>query len=322
MTHKHSRTKTLEGRALLAAMWGNLVMGVLGVAAAILSNSSAVLLDGLFSLIGFASALLARRIIRRVDAGPDRIRPYGYAADEAIFSTFRALSLLGLILFAAVSAGLRIVDFALGKPVPTVDFGPVLVYFVVISLICFSLWLVHWLTYRATGRTSQILRLEARAALSDGILTIAAGIGMAAVYFLRDGVLAPIAAIGDSLVVLVLCLVIVGQYGRDLFASVGELAGVTARPAIVAKVRRSLRGAVREDGGRIIDMSVMKIGRDHFVTVYYDPLRPIAAETVDSLNLRMIRDVSAELAHAEVLVCVSRYPRRWPEHINPHGANA
>lgn len=266
--------KHIESRALVIGMCGNLFMAAAGITAAVLSNSMAILTDGLFSLIGFTAAFLGRRISRTVTLGPDRLRPFGYAADEALFATFRSLSLLGLVFFAVATASMNIYDYLTGGPVPHLVFEPMVIYFSVIGLTCFLLWATHYLTWRRSGRTSDILRLEAKAAMFDGIITAAAAIGLGAVHLYRDGFLAPIAPIGDSIVVLVLCLFAVGQYRRDLVAGMGELAGVTATPATLATARRAIRTAVAQDGGTLNDLSVIKQGRSHLVTVYYNPGRP------------------------------------------------
>lgn len=310
-------TARAEGRSLAIAMWGNLFMAAAGIGAGLVSNSSAILLDGLFSVIGFCSALLGRRISRRAEAGPDHARPFGYAADEAIFATFRALSLLGLILFAVANALRNIYGHAAGQaPVP-LQFGPMILYFAVIGITCALLWSVHYLTWRRTGRRSAILRLESRAALFDGIITGAAGLGLGAIYLFRDGPLAPVAPVGDSVVVLLLCLAAIGAYAREFRGGLAELAGVSARPAHVAAARRALRPAMAEDGGALRDLSVMKLGRSFLITVYYDPGRPVTAAEVDTLNLRMIRDARAALDGADVLLLVTAHPRRWPEAISP-----
>ncbi|AUH63787.1 cation transporter [Paracoccus zhejiangensis] len=309
--------RPLEARALTLAMWGNLFMAVAGLAAGFLSNSNAIMMDGLFSLIGFASALLGRRISRRVEAGPDRLRPFGYAADEAIFITFRSLSLLGLVLFAVTNAAKNIFDYAMGTPPEPLIFGPMIGYFVIIGGTCLGLWLSHRRAWQKTGRTSDILRLEARASAFDGIITASAGVGLALIYLLRDGPLAVIAPVGDSIIVLFLCLTVIGQYFSGFRAGLGELAGVTAPPDRVALARRSLRPALSEDGGRLHDLSVMKTGRSFLVTAYYDPLRSVTAAEIDALNLRLIRDMREALPGSDVLLLVTGYPRRWPEDISP-----
>lgn len=311
------RIRRLEGRSLQIAMWGNLFMAMAGIIAAILSNSIAIMTDGLFSLIGFTAAILGRRISQNVETGPDRLRPMGYAADEALFATFRALSLLGLVFFAVASACMSIYKYLSGGTPPQLVFAPLLVYFALIGITCFLLWALHHRTWSRTGKSSDILRLEAKASMFDGIITAAAAVGLGAVYIFRDGFLAPIAPIGDSIVVLVLCLFVVGQYRRDLMAGMGELAGVTASPATLAIARRAIRPAIAEHGGTLVDLSVVKLGRSHLVTAYYDPRQPVTASKVDEINLRMIADLRAELSGADVLLILSEHPRRWPDEISP-----
>jgi predicted Co/Zn/Cd cation transporter (cation efflux family) len=311
------RKRQLEGRSLLIAMWGSLFMGAAGVLTAVLSNSTAVMMDGLFSLIGFSAAFVGRRIGRRVDAGPDRARPMGYAADEAIFTTFRALSLVGLVLFAAASAGMNIYRYILGAEMPVLNFGLLFIYFVGIGVVCFILWAVHLYTWSRTGKVSDILRMEAKASLLDGIITAAAAAGLGAVYLFGDGFLAPVAPVGDSIVVLVLCLTVIGQYRRNFVSGLGELAGVTANPKTIAAARRAIRPSITEPGGIVTDLSVMKLGRSHLVTVYYNPQRTVDAQFVDQLNLQMIRDVQKVLPGADVILIISEYPRRWPAELSP-----
>ncbi len=313
---KHS-VKASEQRALSVAMAGNIFMGAAGILAAVLSNSSAILMDGLFSLIAFTSALVGRRISTYVESAPDRVRPMGYAADESVFVTFRSLSLIGLILFACSSAVMNIASYMQGNPVPELNYGPMLIYFVVICATCFGLWAVHRRAWKKTGQTSGILKLEAKAALIDGSLTLGTAFGLGLIYVYGDSFLAPIAPIGDSIVVFFLCLFCVGQVWSELKGGIGELLGVTAKPEIVAKARRALRAAIADLPGEVTDISVVKLGRVHTVSVYYNPKQAITPEQIDTLNLEMIRDVRAVLPGADVLLCISQYPRSWPEGMLP-----
>lgn len=310
--HK-SRIKTLESRSLVIAMVGSLFMGAAGVAAGILSNSTAIMMDGLYSLVGFSAAFIGRRISLNTGAGPDRIRPLGYAADEALFVTFRALSLIGVVLFAVGAAGMNIFTYASGGVTAVLNFGPLLVYFGVIGFTCFALWGVHRFVWSRTGKASDILRLEAKSAMIDGLFTVAAGVGLGTIYWFGDGILAPIAPIGDSLVVLVLCLAFIGQIWRELLAGMGELLGVTAKPKVIATARRAIRTSLTGDTGTITDLSVVKSGRTYLVSVYYNPGRAMVAQEIDAMNLRMIREVRKSLPNSDVLLCVSELPRRWPK---------
>ena len=321
-TPNADRRKQLEGRSLIVAMIGNLFMGAAGVLAGVLSNSNAIMMDGLFSLVGFGSAFLGRRISLRIDAGPDKRRPFGYAADEAIFSTFRSLSLLGLVLFAISNAARNIYSYYNGVLPPPLNFGPMFIYFTVIGLTCLFLWAFHYFTWRKTGRSSAILKLESKAALFDGMFTAAAGIGLGAIFLFRDGALAAIAPVGDSIIVLFLCVLAIGSYLRDFRNGLGELANATASPELLAAARRALRPAIAEDGGTLRDMSVTKQGRTVFIAVYYDPLRSLTAHDIDALNLHMIRDARRAIDGSDVYLLISQHARRWPDEINPYRDDA
>ena len=314
------RTKTnrLEARSLSVAMWGNLLMAAAGLGAGLWSNSSAVVLDGLFSLIGAFATFAGRRVGLRAGAPPDRDRPFGYAAEEAIFSTFRALSLLGLILFAVANAVRNIFNYLTGALPEPLLFGPMIAYFVLIGTVCAALWLSHFLAWRRTGRESAILRLEMKAAFFDGLITAGAGAGLAAIYYFSDGVLAPLAPIGDSLIVLLLCAAAAVVYFGDLRGGLRELASASAAPRQVAIAERALQPVIEGDGGTLRDLSLVKLGRTFLVTVYYDPGRPLTAGAVDALNLRMIRDARAALPGADVLLLITEQPRRWPDELDPY----
>lgn len=316
-TQSQDYDKRLERRSLGVAMWGNLFMAAAGFVAAALSNSTAIMLDGLFSLIGFGSAFLARRISRRIDAGPDKMRPFGYAADEALFSTFRALSLIGLIAFAIANAVRSIYNYLRDMAPDPLVFEPMIIYFAGIGMTCAALWAFHYFTWRKTGRKSAILRVEAKAALFDALITAAAGAGLGAIFWFQDGPLAAVAPVGDSAIVLFLCLLAVGIHLREFRGGLGELAGISAPPGDLAVARRAIRPAVAEAGGSVRDLSLTKLGRSFLITIYYDPERPISAAEIDSLTLRMIGDARSALPGSDVLLIVTEHPRRWPAALNP-----
>ncbi|TCL00015.1 divalent metal cation (Fe/Co/Zn/Cd) transporter [Shimia isoporae] len=312
-----AQIKQIEARTLVIAMCGSVFMGVAGVAAAVLSNSTAILMDGMFSLIGFTSALIGRKISLNAGAAPDRFRPLGYAADEAVFVTFRSLSLIGLILFAAGSAGMNIANYLSGEPVAELHYAPMFVYFVVVGATCFGLWALHHRTWKRTGKNSEILRLESKAAAVDGALTFGTFAGLGIIFLLGDGVLAPIAPIGDSIVVIVLCAGSIWQIWREMLGGVGELLGVTARPDVIAKVRRAIRDRMEAAPGEMTDLSVVKLGRTYLVSVYCNPRQAITAQEIDALNIALIADVKKVLPNSDVMLCISEFPRSWPDGMVP-----
>lgn len=108
--HDPDEDARVERRAMDITRWANLGMGLAGAAAAWASNSQALLIDGLFSLIGYISAVFAMRISKTAHLGPDRLRPFGHAPEEVLYATFRSLALIGLVIFGIVQAVMGITD--------------------------------------------------------------------------------------------------------------------------------------------------------------------------------------------------------------------
>ena len=96
--------ETLEKRGLWLSIIGALFMAGLGVGFAILTSSSAVLLDGLFSLIGFAVGLVSLRVATLVRRPDDDLYHFGYAAYEPMLNLSKGLLMALVTIFALVSA--------------------------------------------------------------------------------------------------------------------------------------------------------------------------------------------------------------------------
>lgn len=298
-----------EQFALKMAMFGNLFMAAAGFVAAALSNSQAIMLDGMFSLIGFAAAVIARRIAKNALAAPDKKRPFGYSMDESIFTTFRSLSLLGLVFFAVANALVNIVGYYNGAVPEPLNYAPMSIYFAVIGLTCFALWFFHWQAWRKTGRKSEILRLESTSFAFDGAITAAAGIGLIGFPYLLDGPFAVVVPIGDSIIVLFLCGFAFLPYLRNLTSSIGELAGVTAAPKQIARARRGVRDLLAKQKMRLVDLSVQKSGRTFFIMLYLQPPHPMSAEDVDQLTDDLSARLSDLMGNVYVVVVLSRKGR-------------
>ena len=90
MTHSTAAARCLELRSLRFGVWANAVMALAGLSAHVLTGSSALLLDGLYSAVLVGSSFMASRICRNVVRPPDRGWPYGYEGQEALYVLFRS----------------------------------------------------------------------------------------------------------------------------------------------------------------------------------------------------------------------------------------
>ena len=295
----------VEHRAMDLTRWANLCIGIAGAFAAWASNSQAVLIDGLLSLIGYIAAVYAMRISKTAHLGPNRQRPFGHAADEALYAMFRSLALLGLVLFGISQAVLGITDYVMGGQVERVWLPPVAVYTALVALACFSLSVIHWRAWTRTGRKSEMLKLEATAAIYDGFITLLAGAGLLSAPLMVGTVLAPMAPVMDSLTVLVLCSVAAVSYWRVFRKGVAQLAGYPASTRDQIAVRRSLKRALADRDGHIVDVAVVRMGRKLDAVIYYDPEAAITAEEVDALTRQRDRQRASDIGPVSVVIVVS-----------------
>ncbi|WP_420332570.1 cation transporter [Roseibium sp.] len=305
----HESNMALEKRAMNLTRWANLGMGLAGAIAALLSNSQALLIDGLFSLIGYISAVFAMRISQTAHLGPDRLRPFGYAADEALYATFRSLALIGLVVFGISQAILGITDYVLGGDVETIRLAPVAVYTVIVAAACFWLAFVHHHAWKRTGRRSDMLKLEAQASVYDAVITVFAGAGLLSTPYMKGTLLEPVAPVMDSIMVLILCSIATLSYFRAFRKGMAQLAGAPASPADQLAVWHALRRASSEESGDIIDTAVVRIGRKLDTVVYYNPNRSVTADDVDQLTHRMAKQLVQDVGPSAVMIVVSNKGR-------------
>ena len=99
----------LEARALRLNSLGGLAMAILGLGFAVISKSEAILLDGFFSLIGFAVSLLTQKVARLALRPGNHTILFGYVSFEPMLNLSKGL-LMGLIGLFALILRLSIID--------------------------------------------------------------------------------------------------------------------------------------------------------------------------------------------------------------------
>ena len=162
MTHSTAAARCLELRSLRFGVWANAVMALAGLSAHVLTGSSALLLDGLYSAVLVGSSFMASRICRNVVRPPDRGWPYGYKGEEALYVLFRSLVLLGVIGFGLSSAVGTLIAWWGGAVIAPLRLEPVAIYTFAITGCCALLAWRHQRDWRRTGSVSLLLQTEAR----------------------------------------------------------------------------------------------------------------------------------------------------------------
>jgi len=279
----------IEKRSLGPARWANLFMGAAGITAALASNASALMLDGLFSGVNFVAAVVAAKVAQSVSRKPDVLRPFGYEIDEAVYVMFRSLVLTGIIIVAAFNAGNKIFIYVTGGDVAPVKLGWVVGYMVLMITVCFSLAAWHHRHWLATGRQSELLKTERTGAVIDGVLSAAAGAAFLLIALLKHTPLSFLVPISDAIVVLGLATYMIwqplGMFGRALREVVGEAADEETQQ----KLRAALEGGLNTTEFLLLDSAVTRLGRSLFAVAYIQPNQPVNAARLDEIRDQLLQ---------------------------------
>ena len=308
-----ARARRIELRSLRFGIAANALMTLAGFLAHVITGSSALLLDGLYSAVLVGSSLIASRISRNVVRPPDRAWPYGYEGQEALYVLFRSLVLLGVIGFGLSSSLGTLIDWWRGAEIPPLTLEPVAAYTAAVTALC---WLLSWRHFRDwhhTGRISLLLLTEARNARIDALITASTGLALLASPLLLSTPLAALAPITDALLVLAVSGVLLREPLQALRDALTQAAGRAADAEVLQRTRRVLMQELSGLSLQMMDFTVQQLGRTAFVVVYINPLEPLGSATVDGLRHHIDARCSMELqrpVRAEVILTVSP-PIHW-----------
>ena len=279
--------RLIERRSLKIGVYASALMAVAGVCVHLISGSYALLLDGLYSAVMVGSGLVAARISRNVVRPPDRAYPYGYDGQEALYVLFRSLLLMGVLSFAAISAFSTIIDYAYGELISSVRLGPVAWYSIAMVATCWGLAWRHHHDWCRTGRHSQILLTEAKAARLDGLISGMTGLALLGAPLLSGTVLSALIPVTDSLLVLVVSLLVLREPLQGFLTALGQAAGASAETDLIRSTRLALEDLLAGLSCWLLDLTVYQVGRTAFVVVYLNPSRPMDGGAIDLIRDRI-----------------------------------
>ena len=300
--------RRIEQRSLRFGIGANAVMTFAGFLAHVLTDSTALLLDGLYSAVLVGSSLIASRISLNVVRPPDRAWPYGYEGQEALYVLFRSLVLLGVIGFGVGSSTSSLIDWWRGVPLRTLDLEPVALYTAGTTALCALLAWRHQWDWHRTGRVSLLLLTEARNARIDALITLATGLSLLGSPLLLATPLASMASITDALLVLLVSLALLREPLLALRDALSQAAGCAADPEILRITRTVLMQELIGLQLQMMDFTVQQLGRTAFVVVYINPRQPQEGAVIDALRHHIDARCTAQLGRSvrsEVILTVS-----------------
>lgn len=284
----------IEQRALRISMFGALVLAALGIGFAIFSGSEAILMDGVFSALGFFMALMTLYVSRLAIRPDDEVFQYGYAHFTPLMNVLKSLVMAVLCCFALLSAISTLLSG--GQPMAV---GSAVLYALIASLT--SSGLFFYLKGAAKRSGSVLVSLDAQAARMDMFLSLAVLASFALGWFLIGTTLEHHLDYLDPLVLAVLCLVMLPMPLKLLWDNGREVLLLAPAPEIQKSVIDKIEVAIRNFPVADHRIRMLKLGNVLAVTLHIQPAGTALEDGIAALD-RFRRDIGESLASLELEV--------------------
>jgi len=249
-----------EKTALRVSMVAYLAAGALGFGFAVWTGSDAILLDGVYSIVSFFSAMLAGRVADLVGREYSDRFHFGYAHLEPMVNALRGLLILGVCSLAFVSAVEALLKG--GRPL---NAGSAVVYGALSALLCLSLaWNQRRMSRRAA---SPLLLVDARNWFMDGMISLAVGLTFVLALVLERVGQSQLVPYVDPVLVVTLVLLLAHVPVRTIFDNLKEVLHIAPPTEIQDEVRALVRRALDGTPTKDVRVRMQIVGRYFYVMV-------------------------------------------------------
>lgn len=294
-----------EQHALRTSLAMILVIGALGITFGTITGSQAILFDGMFSLSDAAMSLLAigaaslitRSTRQAADSQLNQRFSFGVWQLEPLVVAATALVMMTVALYALVQAVLALTSG--GRPI---EFGPAVVYAVVVVLLTVTAAIVEW---RANRRLhSALVAIDVKGWIMAGAVTLALLVAYVVGWLLEGTDAAWLTPYVDPGILAVVASVLVFVPLPDLIRAFSQIALLT--PAALAR-QVDAAATVVQERHRLsgFQRSVAQVGRSPQAEVEFSvapehATRPLAEW--DAIRRDFARELGWDPQHSWVTV--------------------
>jgi cation diffusion facilitator family transporter len=254
----------LEKRALLVSIGGALLMAVLGVYFAVIAESEAIMLDGVFSAIGFVMASITLKVAGLVNRPDDEHFNYGYSHFAPLMNVLKSLMLLVLCTAALLSAVQAVLNGGRSMAV-----GVAVIYGVVATVGCLGIAIYIRMAAKKTG--SALVAVDAESWLIDTLLSGAVLAAFIVGALIEGGPIGDYLNYLDPLVVGVLCVVSLPIPIRILRDNLREVLLFAPDLTLRSEVESHFKRALPELAKSEYRMRLLKMGNTVNVLIHICP---------------------------------------------------
>ena len=272
----------LERRYLIISAIGNVLVAGVGLTAAVVSSSQAILLDGLFNLTYFATGLFTIKVATLVAGGDDERFPHGYAFFEPLVNGIKGMLVLGvsvMALFGAVEALLTG-----GREIAA---GSAIAYGVFASITCWTVAILMRRGVKATG--SPLVGADAENWVVNAAISSCVLLAFAGIFVLQSLELDKFVPYVDPIVVFGVVLISIGVPVRMAWNALMALLNRAPTRDIVDQVTETIDASLTDLPVQERFVRVIQPGRQRLVLVHVvlpTDYRPDGLSVLDTIRAR------------------------------------
>jgi cation diffusion facilitator family transporter len=250
-----------EKKALLISLYGVVFFIVLALVFAVFTNSGAILFDGIYSLIAFATVLVTLKVAKLAEKPDDELFHFGYTALEPTLNLFKSLIVIVACVYAGVAAIMRLLDGG-----TEAEYGWAVVYGVISSIGCFIV--AGILKKMGRDTRSGLLAVEAKTWFVDGLFSFSVLLGFIGAWVINQTEYASLAPYVDPLLLAILVVVALPIPGRIMLDSFREVVLMAPKAEIVDEFEAKLNELLGHLPHQLIELRVSKRGRNTYILVH------------------------------------------------------
>jgi cation diffusion facilitator family transporter len=294
-----------DQRLLMFSIWASAGFAVLSSVWGIVSGSSMIVFDGLYSFVSIGLSVLAVIALRFSRRGADERYPWGRDAAEPLVVVIKAATLGALCAYAAIGG---IVDIVNGGR--EVAVGSAVVYAVVATIGGLAVGLV---LRRATRGSSDLLRAEAAEWLGDALLSVGVLIGFLFAYALVAAGRADLAAYVDPGMVTLVSLAFLWVPIKLIASSLRQILSMTPEADVLDQLRACIAAVEERYAFSESFLRASKVGNRMDIEIDFVIDAGSAVRTVaDGDTVRQdLHEQLAALGYERSVVVTFTADRRW-----------
>jgi cation diffusion facilitator family transporter len=267
-----------ELRALRLSAWGQLYFGVLGLSFALYTKSEAILLDGYFSLIGFAMSLLTIKVARLVQQPGDETFHFGYFGFEPMLNLLKGIVILGVCGFSLASAIQALLHGGRALAV-----GPALLYGVVAAVGCLVMAGVMSALAKRSG--SPLVAVEVQTWRVDAVVSLGVVAAFLAAFLLEGSRWSHVVDYVDPGLVTLMILAVIPTPIRIVLNSLGELLSIAPEKPVQQEVQERFDELVADYPFEKNILRMARVGRVSYLLAHILVKPDFRLQNVGDLDL-------------------------------------